>query len=85
MDNEEYRCICCNKVKNTLIAVNCKIDSGGFFMRNRGVCKECLLNPDLDIDKLQREFKIRKLKEEIDQKKDSLRFMEEEMEKFKNG
>ena len=59
--NDEYKCLICNKEQEVLVGVRVKGDL--FFARDRGVCQECLKTKD--INKVCKEFSIRKMKEKI--------------------
>ena len=66
---QDFNCIICDKQKEVLIEVKVKGDF--FFCNKRGVCQGCLKNKD--INKVCKEFSIRKVKEQIDELENSKR------------
>jgi len=68
-EEEEYmKCICCNKKQEVLISV--EMEKFSIFLQRRGVCQVCLKNED--INKVCINYEIRKTKQEIKEREDSL-------------
>jgi SpoVK/Ycf46/Vps4 family AAA+-type ATPase len=65
----EFNCIVCDKQQEVLIDVKVKGDT--IFCNHRGVCQSCLKNKD--INKVCKEFSIRKVKEKINDLEISMR------------
>ena len=62
MDDEDKQCICCGKEVSVLIQVTRTDEKGDLFLRNRGVCRNCLINGD--VEKVTKEFEIKKCQAE---------------------
>jgi hypothetical protein len=78
---EDKQCICCGKVKDVLISVIRTEERGGIFIRYRGICQECILKED--IEKVTKDFEIKKCQEEITKAKESSIFWEEKLNELK--
>ena len=80
--SEKDCCIKCGREKDFLLAIITNIDKNDFFIRNRGICLECLMTPNLNLDKLSDEFQKRKINEEIKKAKDGLDFWTNELNNY---
>lgn len=77
----EFDCIICGKQQEVLVSVKVKGDV--IFCHNRGVCQNCLKNKD--INKVCKEFSIRKVKEKISDLKVSTKMLETQLEELMKG
>ncbi|MBE3128794.1 MAG: hypothetical protein IMZ60_03845 [Actinobacteria bacterium] len=83
MDDEDKQCICCGKEVSVLIQVTRTDEKGDLFLRNRGVCRNCLINGD--VEKVTKEFEIKKCQEQIDRTKEALEFWTDNLNKLKSS
>jgi hypothetical protein len=46
MDDDDFKCIVCDKQKHVLISVNIDADTYELFSRRRGICQDCIKTTD---------------------------------------
>lgn len=82
METEDYTCIICGKKKKVLLSVILADDQHEIFHRRRGVCEECLRNPNKSIGLTCESFAKRQITEQINKAEDSIKHWKEELRKL---
>ena len=77
-ENDQMKCICCNKEQEVLVHVEMKNSS--IFGYRRGVCQECLFKKD--INKICVAFEIRKTKKSIKDSEMAISTMKDNLKKL---